>query len=85
MSDWNASLRSPFSACRRAGSRKKFSKARTQDVGALDELTQKGHYVGIGELDNHGNARSFFGLKRSIFPTNSLSGRSARMYFWKNL
>jgi len=50
-----------------------------------DELTQKGHYVGIGELDNHGNARSFFGLKRSIFPYEFAFRTIARMYFWKNL
>lgn len=33
-----------------------------------DELTQKGHYAAIGEIDNHDGIRSYFGIKKRVFP-----------------
>ncbi len=69
MSDWNASLSSPWStlyACLRPAHVLKGPSTKT--LARWDELTQKDHCVAIGEIDNHAHVRSFFGLQRTIFP-----------------
>ena len=68
-SDWSAQLTSPWktlAACLWPSQALRGPNPKT--LARWDELTQKSHCVAIGELDNHGNRRSFFGLKRRIFP-----------------
>jgi hypothetical protein len=69
MSDWSSSLTSPWKtlvACWRPAEVLQGPPAKT--LARWDELTQKGHCVAIGEIDNHGHRRSFFGVTREIFP-----------------
>jgi hypothetical protein len=69
MSDWSSSLSSPWNtlmACLRPAYALKGPPAKT--MARWDELTQKGHCVAIGEIDNHGHRRSFFGISRNAFP-----------------
>jgi hypothetical protein len=69
MSDWSSSLSSPWktlAACLSPASALKGPPART--LARWDELTQKDHCVAIGEIDNHGHRRSFFGVSREVFP-----------------
>ena len=68
MSDWSSSLTSPwrtFYACLRPAHALQGPSPKT--LARWDDLTQKGHYVAIGEIDNHGHRRSFFGLARDVF------------------
>ncbi len=69
MSDWSSALGSYFSALKAWISparalRGPFSKT----LSRWDALTQRMHCVAIGEIDNHGNRRTFLGFKRRIFP-----------------
>jgi len=69
MSDWSASLDSPWktlAACLWPAYALKGPPPRT--LARWDALTQQGRCVAIGEIDNHGNQRSFFGLPRRVFP-----------------
>jgi len=69
MSDWNSALSSPWGtlyACLRPAFALKGPSAAA--LARWDELAQKGHCVAIGEIDNHGHRRSFFGFTREIFP-----------------
>ncbi len=69
MSDWNASLGSPWSswlACFRPAHALRGPLAKT--LARWDDLTQKGHCVAIGEIDNHAYRRSFFGFRKVVFP-----------------
>jgi len=69
MSDWSSSLSSPWktlAACLRPAHALQGPPART--LARWDEFTQKNHCVAIGEIDNHGHRRSFFGFTRRIFP-----------------
>ncbi len=69
MSDWANALGSPWRAIRACLKPIKALQGPTpKTLARWDELTQKGHCVAIGELDNHAHRRSFFGLKRVIFP-----------------
>ncbi len=68
-SDWGSSLTSvwqTFLSCWKPADALKGPKAKT--LARWDDLTQKSHCVAIGEIDNHGHQRSFFGFKRDIFP-----------------
>jgi len=68
MSDWNSALSTPWKtllACLRPAHALKGP-----SVAALarwDKLTQNAHCAAIGEIDNHGHRRSFFGLTRDVF------------------
>jgi hypothetical protein len=69
MSDWNSSLSTPWStlkACLRPAHALQGPSPKT--LARWDELARKNHCVAIGEIDNHGHRRSFFGLSREIFP-----------------
>jgi hypothetical protein len=69
MSDWKSSLVSPWkTACAHLWPARALRGPAAQTLARWDELTQKGHCAVIGEIDNHGNERSFFGVKRQIFP-----------------
>jgi len=68
MSDWSSALTSPWktlAACLRPAHALHGPQAKT--LTRWDVLTQKGHCVAIGELDNHGHRRSFFGVPRDVF------------------
>jgi hypothetical protein len=69
MGDWGSALSSPWKtlhACLRPAHALKGPPAAT--LARWDELAQKSHCVAIGEIDNHGHRRSFFGFTREIFP-----------------
>ncbi len=68
-SDWSSSLTSVWKtlfACWRPADALNGPKEKT--LARWDELTRGTHCVAIGEIDNHAHQRSFFGLKREIFP-----------------
>ncbi len=69
MTDWSSSLVSPWStlmACLCPAHALKGPQAKT--LARWDEFAQKGHCVAIGEIDNHATRRTFFGIKRRVFP-----------------
>ncbi len=69
MSDWQRSLASPWSAlCAFFRPSHALRGPLPKTIERWDALTQKGHCVAIGEIDNHGNQRSFFGISKRIFP-----------------
>lgn len=69
MSDWSASLRSPWSvigACLWPARRLRGPSMKT--LARWDELAQRSHCVAVGEIDNHGQMKRYFGIRRQIFP-----------------
>lgn len=69
MGDWQRSLRSPWQAAKALWRpAHALQGPTTAALARWDALTEKGRCVIIGELDNHGNTRSFFGFNRRIFP-----------------
>ena len=69
MSDWSSSLTSPWKAldaCLRPAHALRGPAEKT--LARWDALAQNNHCVAIGEIDNHGHRRSFFGFKRRLFP-----------------
>jgi hypothetical protein len=69
MSDWNGSLKTPWQALLAYLSPVTCLKGpMPATLARWDELTQKGRCVAIGETDNHGARRSFFGFKKQVFP-----------------
>jgi len=80
MSDWSSSLVSPWRtlyACLRPAAVLKGPLAKT--LSRWDTLTQEGHCVAIGEIDNHGHRRSLLGFTRKVFPFD-LSFRTIRTH-----
>jgi len=70
-SDWASSLTSvwqTFLSCWRPALALKGPNPKT--LARWDALTLNEHCVAIGEIDNHAHTRSFFGIKRVIFPFN---------------
>jgi len=68
MGDWSSALTSPLKtlyACWRPAHALKGASAKT--LARWDDLARQGHCVAIGESDNHGHQRSFFGFSRQVF------------------
>jgi hypothetical protein len=71
MTDWSSSLVSSWSmiwSCLCPALALKGPQMKT--LARWDELAQKGHCVAIGEIDNHGNRRTLFGIRHRLFPFN---------------
>lgn len=69
MGDWSSSMRSPWAvlgACLWPARVLRGPKRETLE--RWDALTQESHCVAIGESDNHGTIRRFFGFRRHAFP-----------------
>jgi hypothetical protein len=69
MDDWTSQLSSVwqiFWGALRPGGRLQGPRQKT--LARWDELALRSHCVAIGEIDNHGNRRSFWGIPRRIFP-----------------
>ena len=86
MSDWSSSLSSPWKALyARLRPAHALKGPSPKTLARWDALTQKGHCVAIGEIDNHGHRRSLLGFTRKVFSFDfSSSARSARMSCSKN-
>lgn len=69
LSDWSSSLTSPWKtlyACWRPG--RVLSGPNPKTLERWDALTQKGRCAAIGEIDNHGHRRRYFGFPKQVFP-----------------
>lgn len=69
MGDWTSNLSSPWSMLN-ALLRPAYALRgpRAQTLARWDQLAQQSHCVAVGELDNHGNRRSFWGFSKTLFP-----------------
>lgn len=69
MSDWGSGMTSPWGVLRSfLWPVQVLNGPSRKTIERWDALTQEGHCVVIGETDNHGNVRSFFGIRRQLFP-----------------
>jgi hypothetical protein len=69
MGDWISALSSPwgaFYACWRPEQVLRGPKQQT--LARWDELSKKGNCFAIGEVDNHGHHKRYFGLRWHLFP-----------------
>lgn len=68
LSDWSSQLKGVWStlrACLQPG--EALQGPRRKTLERWDQLTQEKHIVAIGESDNHGHHRRYFGFSRQIF------------------
>jgi hypothetical protein len=69
MGDWVSAMTNPWRVLRGAFAPSGMLRGpREETLNRWDELSQRGHIVAIGEVDNHATPKRLWGLRRTIFP-----------------